>query len=107
MMRKSRYTEAQIVKILKKVEAGRLVRRSVGNTAFLMLPITTGKPNTAALKRYPAYGFGKLFSLLRRWGYRWNHKSVYIIYCELRLNKQRRSKNVYPVETPNLYAVQR
>ncbi|PJE78892.1 hypothetical protein CI610_02166 [invertebrate metagenome] len=49
MIKISRYSKTQIIKILKEVEAGRLVKeRSVGNTKFLMPPITTGKLNTAA-----------------------------------------------------------
>jgi putative transposase len=30
-----------------------------------------------AVERYPAYGFSKLFKILRRWGHPWNHKRVY------------------------------
>ena len=29
-----------------------------------------------AVERYPAYGFSKLFKILRRWGPSWNHKRV-------------------------------
>jgi putative transposase len=25
------------------------------------------------VERYPAYGFSKLFKILRRWGHPWNH----------------------------------
>lgn len=35
---------------------------------------------------YPTYGFGKLFNLIRLKNYPFNHKRVYRIYCELKLN---------------------
>ncbi len=45
-----------------------------------------------AAQRYPAYGFSKLFQILRRWGHPWNHKRVHRLYCRLNLNKRRRGK---------------
>lgn len=41
---------------------------------------------------YPTYGFESLFGLLRNKGYRWNHKRVRRIYCELGLNLKRKPK---------------
>ena len=58
-----------------------------------------------ALERYPAYGFSKLFNILRRWGHRWNHKRVYRVYCELNLNKRRRGKKRLPTRNPEPLAV--
>jgi len=55
-----------------------------------------------AIEKYPAYGFSKLFKILRRWGYRWNHKRVHRIYCRLNLNKRRRGKK----RLPNRYPIQ-
>ena len=53
-----------------------------------------------AVDRYPAYGFSKLFKVLRRWAHPWNHKQVYRIYCELKLNKRRRGKKRLPSRSP-------
>lgn len=58
-----------------------------------------------AVERYPAYGFSKLFKVLRRWGHPWNHKRVYRIYCALKLNKRRRGKKRLPSRTPAPLAV--
>jgi putative transposase len=53
-----------------------------------------------AIEKYPAYGFGKLFKILCRWGHRWNHKRVHRIYCRLNLNKRRRGKKRLPNRCP-------
>ena len=53
-----------------------------------------------AVEKYPAYGFGKVFKILRRWGHRWNHKRVHRIYCRLNLNKRRRGKKRLPNRSP-------
>jgi len=58
-----------------------------------------------AVERYPAYGFSKLFKILRRWGHPWNHKRVYRLYCELNLNKRRRGKKRLPTRNPEPLAV--
>jgi putative transposase len=58
-----------------------------------------------AVERYPAYGFSKLFKILRRWGHPWNHKRIYRLYCELNLNKRRRGKKRLPTRNPEALAV--
>ena len=58
-----------------------------------------------AVERYPAYGFSKLFKILRRWGHPWNHKRVYRLYCLLNLNKRRRGKKRLPSRHPEPLAV--
>ena len=58
-----------------------------------------------AVKRYPAYGFSKLFKILKRSGHGWNHKRVYRIYCELKLNKRRRGKKRLSTRNPDPLAV--
>ena len=53
-----------------------------------------------AVEKYPAYGFAKVFKILRRWGHRWNHKRVHRIYCRQNLNKHRRGKKRLPNRSP-------
>jgi putative transposase len=55
--------------------------------------------------QYPRYGFGKLFPILRRRGYRWNHKRVHRIYCELKLNLRRKGKKRLPNRNPDPLSV--
>ena len=40
------------------------------------------------------WGFGKCFDRMRLDGYRSNHKLVHRVYCEMKLNMQRRKRNV-------------
>ncbi|MCH5485894.1 IS3 family transposase, partial [Salmonella enterica subsp. diarizonae serovar 16:z10:e,n,x,z15] len=51
--------------------------------------------------RYPRYGFPKLFQVLRRQGYQWNHKRNHRIYCLLKLNFRRKGKQRLPVRNPS------
>jgi putative transposase len=55
--------------------------------------------------QYPRYGFGKVFPIIRRRGYNWNHKRVHRIYCELNLNIRRKGKKRLPSRNPDPLSV--
>ncbi len=68
---------------------------SLSRTVSLYQPDTRrDEPAVQALtevaKRYPRYGFTKLFQMLRRQGHAWKHKRVHRIYCLLKLNFRRK-----------------
>ena len=52
-------------------------------------------------ERYQRYGFPKLFQVLRRQGYSWNHKRLHRIYCLLKQNFRRKGKQRLPVRSPS------
>jgi len=54
-----------------------------------------------AAERYPRYGFPKLFQVLKRQGYQWNHKRIHRIYSLLKLNFRRKGKQRLPVCSPS------
>ena len=56
-------------------------------------------------ERYPQYGFGKMFPIIRRRGFRWNHKRVHRIYCALKLNIRRKGKRRLPARNPDPLSV--
>ncbi|GEM_PF-2046110 len=49
-MRKARFTEHQIIAVIKSVEAGRTVKEVCGRPVSLKPPTTTGSPDTVAWK---------------------------------------------------------
>ena len=44
-MKKTRYSEEQIIGILKEAEVGALLRSSAGGTGSVMRPTITGRPD--------------------------------------------------------------
>ena len=90
--------------------------RSACHTLRLSRTVYHYKPNTSRdepviktlqelADRYPRYGFGKMFPILRRHGHRWNHKRVYRVYCALGLNMRRKGKRRLPNRNPERLTV--
>lgn len=44
----------------------------------------------------PSRGFWKCFKILQRQGRGWNHKRIYRVYCQMKLNHRRRARNRLP-----------
>lgn len=82
----------------------------IGRTVYHYQPdIARDEPVIFALQelaeKYPRYGFGKMFPILRRRGFKWNHKRVHRIYCDLKLNMRRKGKKRLPSRNPEPLSV--
>jgi len=50
----------------------------------------------ALVDKHPSIGFWKCYHRLRKQGYEWNHKRVYRVYTQMKLNIRRRAKKRLP-----------
>jgi putative transposase len=50
----------------------------------------------ALVDKHPSIGFWKCYHRIRRKGYQWNHKRVYRVYTQMKLNIRRRAKKRLP-----------
>jgi putative transposase len=51
--------------------------------------------------KHPRYGFKKVYRMIRAFGHEVNHKRVYRIYCELKLNLKRKARKRLPPRQVN------
>jgi putative transposase len=59
----------------------------------------------AITDKHLRWGFPKCFNRIRKLGYKWNHKRVYRVYCELKLNLRVKRKQRIPPRSPERLSV--
>lgn len=57
---------------------------------------------TELVEKHPSIGFWKCYHRLRRQGKSWNHKRVYRIYTQMKLNIRRRAKKRLPARAKQI-----
>ncbi len=59
---------------------------------------------TELARMKPTWGFSKLFPVLRQQGRPWNHKRVWRVYCQLKMNLKRKGKKRLPATSRKIIA---
>lgn len=82
----------------------------ISRTAYYYQPSLTDDTDiidalNALIEKHHRWGFPKCFKRLKKLGYTWNHKRVYRVYTELKLNLRRKSKRRLPTRNPEPLAV--
>ncbi|PIT19033.1 hypothetical protein BGI32_00280 [Snodgrassella alvi] len=60
---------------------------------------------SAITDKHLRWSFPKCFNRIRKLGYKWNHKRVYRVYCELKLNLRVKRKQLIPPQSPERLSV--
>jgi putative transposase len=55
---------------------------------------------SAITDKHLRWGFPKCFNRIRKFGYKWSHRCVYRVYCELKLNLRVKRKQRIPPRSP-------
>lgn len=88
---------------LSERHACRLVRLARSVYRYLARPRDDSEIQKALSElaaAHPEFGFRKMFLTLCRLGQVWNHKRVYRVYCQMKLNRRRKHKRRVPTRNP-------
>lgn len=91
-------TEEHGVSVTRACQAARLSRAAFYKPGMdqMTRDIELVEALQAVVAEDPRWGFWKCHDRLRALGYGWNHKRVWRVYCQLRLNLPRRTKRRVP-----------